>query len=67
VNLGIAYAMELPDPMKLLEGAGKLYRHVKLKSKADLETAALKSLLKAAVARRDKTARKANKLESGSV
>ena len=61
VNLGIAYAMELPDPAKLLEGTGKLHRHVKLKSKADLETAALKSLLKAAVARREKTARKANK------
>jgi len=57
VNLGIAYAMELPDP----EGTGKLHHHVKLKSKADLETAALKSLLKAAVARREKTARKANK------
>ena len=64
VNLGIAYAMELPDPAKLLEGTGKLHRHVKLKSKADLETAALKSLLKAAVARRErreKTPRKANK------
>jgi hypothetical protein len=56
--------MELPDPAKLLEGTGKLHRHVKLKSKADLETAALKSLLKAAVARRErreKTPRKANK------
>ena len=61
VNLGIAYAMELPDPTKLLEGTGKLHRHVKLKSKVDLETAALKSLLKAAVARREKTARKTNK------
>jgi hypothetical protein len=60
VNLGIAYAMELPDPAKLLEGTGKLHRHVRLKSKADLETVALKSLLKAALARRE-TARKANK------
>ena len=59
--MGIAYAIELPDPAKLLEGTGKLHRHVKLKSKANLETAALKSLLKAAVARREKTARKANK------
>jgi hypothetical protein len=40
VNLGIAYAMQLPDPKKLLEGTGKLHRHVKLKSKSDLETAA---------------------------
>jgi len=61
VNLGIAYAMELPDPAKLLEGTGKLHRHVKLKSKSDLETVALKSLLNAAAARRKKIERKANK------
>jgi hypothetical protein len=61
VNLGIAYAMELPDPAKLLEGTGKLHRHVKLNSEADLERTALKSLLKAAVARRGKIVRKAKK------
>lgn len=61
VNLGIAYAMELPDPAKLLEGTGKLHRHVKLKTKADLERAALKSLLKAAIARREKMAQKLKK------
>jgi hypothetical protein len=59
VNLGIAFAMELPDPEKRLEGTGKVHRHVKLKSKSDLESAALKSLLKAAItaatARRAKT------------
>jgi hypothetical protein len=54
VNLGIAYAMQLPDPKKLLEGTGKLHRHVKLKSKTDLETAGLKALLKAALARRER-------------
>jgi hypothetical protein len=54
VNLGIAYAMQLPDPKKILEGAGKLHRHVKLERKSDLETAALKALLKAAPARREK-------------
>jgi hypothetical protein len=54
VNLGIAYAMQLPDPKKLLEGTGKLHRHVKLKSKTDLERAGLKALLKAALARREK-------------
>src|SRR5271170_8124404 len=65
VNLGIAYAMELPDPEKLLEGTGKLHRHVKLKSKSDLESAGLKSLLKAssaaATARRERTGQKAKK------
>jgi hypothetical protein len=56
VNLGVAYAMQLADPDELLEGAGKLHRHVKLKSNSDLERAALKALLKvantAALARR---------------
>ena len=65
VNLGIAYAMLLPDPKKLLEGTGKLHRHVKLKSKSDLAVAGLKSLLKAAsataIARRGKTAQKPKK------
>jgi len=48
VTLGIAYAMELADPKKLLKGTGKLHRHVKLKSESDLESAALKSLLRPA-------------------
>jgi hypothetical protein len=65
VNLGIAYAMELPDPEKLLQGTGKVHRHVKLKSKSDLESAALKSLLRAssaaATVRREKTRQKAKK------
>jgi hypothetical protein len=54
----MAYAMELPDPKKLLEGTGKPHRHVKIKSKLDLESGPLKSLLKdsiaAAIARREK-------------
>jgi Domain of unknown function (DU1801) len=57
VNLGIAYAMELPDPQELLEGTGKVHRHVKLKSNSDLQNNALKSLLQAAhdaaIARRE--------------
>jgi hypothetical protein len=55
VNLGIAYAMQLPDPKKILEGTGKVHRHVKLKSESDLETPALRALLKAALARRKRT------------
>jgi hypothetical protein len=61
VNLGIAYRMELDDPAKLLEGTGELHRHLKLKSKADLESAVLKSLFKAAIARRGKLAQKSKK------
>jgi hypothetical protein len=65
VNLGIAYAMQLPDPKALLEGTGKLHRHVKLKSKSDLENVALSALLKAANAaanmRRENTRKKTGK------
>lgn len=66
VNLGIAYAMELPDPQELLEGTGKVHRHVKLKRIADLQNSALKSLLHAAndaaIARREHAARARNRL-----
>jgi hypothetical protein len=51
VTLGIGWGTELPDPEKLLEGAGKVHRHVKLKEKSDLKRPALKALLKAGVAR----------------
>jgi len=46
---------------KLLEGTGNLHRHVKLKSKSDLETAALRALLKAARARREKAGQTSRK------
>ena len=65
VTLGIAYAMELPDPKKLLEGTGKLHRHVKLRRESNLGRAALKSLLKAAsaaaITRRERTGQKPKK------
>jgi len=61
VNLGIAYAMELPDPKKLLQGTGKLHRHVKLKSRLDLENVALRALLKAALSRRARIERNPKK------
>jgi hypothetical protein len=54
VNLGIAYAMQLPDPQKILQGTGKLHRHVKLKQPSDLQAPAVKALLQAALARREK-------------
>jgi hypothetical protein len=61
VNLGIAYAMELPDPTKLLQGTGKLHRHVKLKSRLDLENVALRALLKTALSRRERIERNLKK------
>jgi len=40
----------LPDPAGLLEGTGKGARHVKLRTPADVERAAVTALIKAAVA-----------------
>jgi hypothetical protein len=54
ITLGIGHATELPDPTNLLEGTGKVHRHVKLKVRADVNNPALKDLLKAALARRKK-------------
>lgn len=50
VTLGIAWGTELPDPQKLLEGTGKVHRHVKLQTKSDLDDPAVKALLKAGIA-----------------
>jgi hypothetical protein len=44
-------APDLPDPQHLLQGSGKVVRHVKLKSAHDLDTPAIRALIKAAVAR----------------
>lgn len=46
VTLGFNYGAELPDPTGLLEGTGKLFRHVKIKSIADLSNPDLIRLLK---------------------
>ena len=48
VNLGFNYGGELPDPEGLLQGTGKLFRHVKITSPRDLENPALRRLLEAA-------------------
>ena len=48
VNLGFNYGAELPDPDGLLEGPGKLLRHVKLRREEDLDDPALRRLLEAA-------------------
>lgn len=53
--------MGLHDPARLSGRTGKLHRHVKLKSKADLQSAALKSLLSAAIARREELAQKSKR------
>ncbi len=51
VTLGIANGAGLPDPAGLMEGAGKVHRHIKLREPADLARPELGALLTAALAR----------------
>jgi hypothetical protein len=50
VNLGFYRGTALPDPAGLLTGTGKVHRHVKLRTPADVADPALRALLEAAVA-----------------
>ncbi|MEO5585969.1 MAG: DUF1801 domain-containing protein [Flavobacteriales bacterium] len=46
VTLGFNYGAELPDPSHLLEGTGKLFRHVKISSAEQFKDPALIALLR---------------------
>ncbi len=50
VKVGIARGSELPDPARLLQGSGKVHRHVQLRTVADVANPGLKHLLEAALA-----------------
>jgi hypothetical protein len=45
--------MDLPDPDKLLEGAGKKFRHVKIRNIEDVKRSTLRKLLQDAVKERE--------------
>jgi hypothetical protein len=45
VNVGFFRGAEIADPDGLLEGTGKLMRHVKLRPERDIDTAALTKLI----------------------
>ena len=45
INLGFMYGAELPDPENLLEGTGKLLRHVRITALEQLANPALRQLL----------------------
>jgi hypothetical protein len=47
VNVGFFRGAALPDPARLLQGTGKLMRHVKLKSGTAANAAALRKLIDA--------------------
>ena len=52
VTLGLAGGAGLPDPAGLMEGAGKVHRHVKIRTAADLDRPELTDLVSAALERR---------------
>jgi hypothetical protein len=52
VNLGFYYGAELPDPEELLQGTGKLLRHVKIREPKAIRRRALRQLLKVATKHR---------------
>jgi hypothetical protein len=52
VVFGFYYGTELPAPKGLLEGTGQLMRHVKIRTKADLENPDLRRLVAAATTHR---------------
>lgn len=51
VTIGFARGTELPDPSGLLAGTGKVHRHVKIHSSADLRRPELAKLFASAMAR----------------
>ena len=48
VNVGFFHGAALPDPARLLQGAGKFMRHVKLKPGTPADAASLSRLIEAA-------------------
>jgi hypothetical protein len=50
VNVGFFRGAEIADPRHLLEGTGKLMRHVKLTPECDVDATALTKLIKTAYA-----------------
>jgi hypothetical protein len=52
VNLGIARGLDLPDPAGLMEGTGRVHRHVKVREATDVDRPELRDLMVAALERR---------------
>src|SRR5262245_25443517 len=49
VKLGLANGAALADPQKLLQGAGKVHKHIPLKTSADLKKPGLRPLVRSAI------------------
>jgi len=51
VTVGFARGATLPDPAGLLEGSGKVHRHVKIRTEQDLDRPELAEMITVALAR----------------
>src|SRR5262245_17642556 len=51
VNLGFCRGASLPDPDRVLEGEGKVMRHVKFRTEHDLERPFVRRYIRAAIER----------------
>jgi hypothetical protein len=49
IKLGINRGAELPDPLKLLTGSGKVHKYMVINSENDIKSAGLRDLLKEAL------------------
>lgn len=54
VNLGFNFGALLPDPEGLLQGDGKVIRHVRIATPSDLEVPGVRDLLRAAIAQAER-------------
>ena len=54
INLGFNYGADLPDPEGLLEGAGKKFRHVKVRRVDEAQQPGLRDLIEAAIRERER-------------
>lgn len=52
VNLGFYYGVALSDPEEMLEGTGKMLRHVKIRTLEDAEDNQLRALIQDALSER---------------
>ncbi len=64
INLGFYRGVVLPDASGLLEGTGKLLRHVKVRSMDELEQPALRQLITDAVAELERVSNVGNPNEA---
>ena len=49
INLGFYHGASLPDPARLLDGAGKELRHIKVRDVADAERGGIRTLVRQAI------------------